>query len=159
MAIYNEYFLSGGVLFMLLTDLIPGRRTAREHQKGLKDACNETDQMYNLSQILCGAPSTDKSFEALKTKYKKCEGEGGWALPFNETSSIQSYDSKVKNQYVAALEEMKEFVDSSINMNKAVWFVRSVFDLLNKDKSIPPDTEFYALSDGSTISKKDLLAC
>ena len=159
MTIYDDYFLSGGVLFMLLTDLIPGKRPAREHQQGLKDACNEKEQMYNLSKTLCGSPSEDRSFESQKTNYKGCVDEGGIALPFNESSSITSYDSKVKNQYEEALKEMQEFVDKSINTSKLVWFVRAVFDLLDKDKSISLDSEFYALGDGGTIKKKDLLVC
>lgn len=159
MTIYDDYFLSGGVICMLLTHVLPGRRDAREHQQGSKDACTEKEQMYNLSNILCGSPSVDRSFESQKTNYKKCADEGGCALPFNDPSSITSYDSKVKYQYEDALKDMRDFVDTNFTTSKAVWFVRAVFDLLDRDKSISDDTEFYALGNGSTITKKNLLAC
>ena len=157
MTIYNDYFLCGGVLCNLLADVMSGRGNARAYQKGIKSTNTEKSMMMKLSEILCGSPNNDNSFNTQKTEYKTCEGEGGWTLPFNEQPSIVGYTSRVEHQYRKALEDMRDFVDEFITEGKMLWLVKAALDILSKDKTIDDDTKFFVLPCGRLLAKKDIL--
>ena len=157
MTIYDDYFLCGGVLFNLMTDVMSGRGNARAYQKGIKSTNTEKSMMMKLSEILCGSPNSDNSFNTQKSEYKTCEGEGGWTLPFNEQPSIAGYTSRVEHQYRKALEDMRDFVDEFITEGKMLWLVKATLDILSKDKTIDDDTKFFVLPCGRLLAKKDIL--
>ena len=83
-------------------------------------------------------------------------------LPFNGTAETRAFDECVRTDYQTALSRMFSFTDTYLDTGtdtkKDEYLVEALVEIISEDTSIEADAKFYSLEDGSTISKRTLVA-
>lgn len=100
------------------------------------------------------------SLETNTSLYKSCDISYADCLPFSDTALINAFDMKMKTTYHNELSTMKLLADFFLTTEKSAKMQELVYGILNlikDDDSIKPQDTFYALPDGTAISKADLL--
>lgn len=154
-------YLCGGTFFVLLLQSKRLRRKARDKFQGGTDGLNDTDVMKGLIYVVTGQvvdPYND-SFKKNTSEYKSCKYNGGTYIPFNEVSTVNSFDNAVKNKYSDTLDRMSEFTNEYLiveNSEKREWFIKALLDVIEQDVEIKDTDLFYICSNGDAFSKSDL---
>lgn len=100
------------------------------------------------------------SLETNTTRYKSCEISSADCLPFSDSALINAFDKKIQTAYYNELSTMKYMADFFLTTEKSAKMQELVYGILNlikDDDSIKPQDTFYALPNGTAISKTDLL--
>lgn len=147
-------YLCGGVLFFLLTKAALPDGTARDHRAGLKDEHSEPILMQDLiytftGSNLYGAPKDT-------SRFKDCLIEGSSNIPFNDIAKCTIYGNTVTENYNVALNRMDEFVEWHFDPEMKRWFVKAVLEIIENDRNILEDDEFFMIPDGSSVTKKEI---
>ena len=149
-----ELYLSGCVFYQLIKEAAYASISARQRKDGLKNRHNDQNIMTDLVYAFTGdwpiCPKSDVS------RYRAGKIEGSVSLPFNNPSTIASYDDIVRIRYSDALIHMTEFADWHLNPIKRNWLIRALFDIIINDKHIRETDMFYVQSNGSSILKRDM---
>ena len=157
----NTPYLCGGTFFVLLLQTKRLRRKARDKFQGGTDGLNDTDVMKGLIYVVTGQavdPYND-SFKKNTSEYKSCKYNGGTYIPFNEVSTINSFDNAVKNKYSDTLDRMSEFANDYLiveNSEKREWLIKALLDVVEQDVEIKDGDLFYISSNGDAVSKSAL---
>ncbi len=154
--------LCGGTFMTLVIQALLQRKKAREHYRGESDKLNDLDVLVGLITVI-NPDYVDPGKNVLKTKandYKSCKLSKGQYLPFGEKLTIDVFDQRVRNDYLAARNDMCIFVDSFIEtgtkLQKDVRLVKALIDLIEQDESIDDSVEFLIEENGGAV-RKDLL--
>ena len=154
--------LCGGTFFVLLLRAKRTRAKKEIHKFGNGGVTNPE---LLKSLVLFFDPDyiapTGSSLETNTSLYKSCEISYADCLPFSDTALINSFDRKIQTAYCNELSTMKLLADFFLTTEKPAKMQELVYGLLNlikDDVSINPHDIFYALSDGTAVSKTDLLA-
>lgn len=158
--------LCGGTFFLLLLEARKQRMSAKEYYSGCTDGLSERDTLIGLAKIL--VPDLREPFPTMKntlqgnvSEYKACKNEGGQYFYFSDTAARYSFDSTVKENYMVALNRMRKFVHTFLevggSMKKDERLVRALVDLIDRDDSISNNTPFFTNEDGSFTTKRELL--
>lgn len=158
-------YLCGGILFSFLIELHNDTATKFNNTWETKKAINQNKIMEKL--ICAIHPNNRYNYNAESSTFKKtvseyhtCKTNGGKVLPFERDFTKTEFDKCVKNQYEEALKHMTKFtVEYFPTYNDAAIcrLVKRTLILIRDDISIDDDALFFINSDGSSISKKDLL--
>ncbi|NCC15727.1 MAG: hypothetical protein EOM28_05180 [Clostridia bacterium] len=157
----NTPYLCGGTFFVLLLQAKRLRRKARDKYQGGTDGLNDTDVMKGLIYVVTGQavdPYND-SFKKNTSEYKSCKYNGGTYIPFNEVSTVSSFDNAIKSKYSDTLDRMSEFTNEYLiveNSEKREWLIKALLDVIEQDVEIKDEDLFYICSNGDTISKSAL---
>ncbi len=135
---------------------------AREHYDGDSDGLSDPEVLVGLIKVINPA-YTDPGKERLKTivnNYKRCDSSTSTYFPFDDDQVVAAFDKTIKTDYQTALKEMVGFVSNFLDVNKAVRkdanLVRALVDLIQQDKSIESETEFYIGKNGEKKKKAAL---
>ena len=154
--------LCGGTFMTLVIQALLQRKKAREHYKGESDKLNDPDVLVGLITVI-NPDYEDPGKAVLKTKandYKSCKLSKGQYLPFGDKLTIEVFDQRVRNNYLAARNDMCIFVDSFIEtgtkLQKDVRLVKALIDLIEQDESIDDSVEFLIGENGDAVRKDQL---
>ena len=154
--------LCGGTFMTLVIQALLQRKKAREHYKGESDKLNDPDVLVGLITVI-NPDYEDPGKAVLKTKandYKSCKLSTGQYLPFGDKLAIGVFDQWVRNNYLAARNDMCIFVDSFIEtgtkLQKDVRLVKALIDLIEQDDSINDSVEFMVGENGDAVRKDQL---
>ena len=154
--------LCGGTFMTLVIQALLQRKKAREHYKGESDKLNDPDVLVGLITVI-NPDYEDPGKAVLKTKandYKSCKLSKGQYLPFGDKLTIEVFDQRVRNNYLAARNDMCIFVDSFIEtgtkLQKDVRLVKALIDLIEQDESIDDSVEFMVGENGDAVRKDQL---
>ena len=154
--------LCGGTFMTLVIQALLQRKKAREHYKGESDKLNDPDVLVGLITVI-NPDYEDPGKAVLKTKandYKSCKLSTGQYLPFGDKLAIEVFDQRVRNNYLAARNDMCIFVDSFIEtgtkLQKDVRLVKALIDLIEQDESIDDSEEFLVGENGDAVRKDQL---
>lgn len=154
--------LCGGTFFTLVLQALKQRVKARQHYNGERDGLSDPEVLTGLITVINPDYQVPKDGlnKGKTNEYKSCKTSDGTYLPFGDTPEIQAFDLRVQNTYCDALRSMAVFVDDFIDTGKAVGkhelLVNALIDLIQRDQSIPDDTEFYIGENGEKIKKAAL---
>ena len=154
--------LCGGTFMTLVIQALLQRKKARETYKGESDKLNDPDVLVGLITVI-NPDYEDPGKAVLKTKandYKSCKLSTGQYLPFGDKLAIGVFDQRVRNNYLAARNDMCIFVDSFIEtgtkLQKDVRLVKALIDLIEQDDSINDSVEFMVGENGDAVRKDQL---
>lgn len=159
----NDYpRLCGGTFFILVLQALRQRMKAREHYKGERDGLKDPNVLVGLIKVI-NPDYQEPSGDALKGKtndFKSCKTSTGQYFPFGDTVEVEEFDSRVQTAYASALGQMDNFVGQFLETGTAVKkderLVKALIDLIQQDKSIDAEEEFYILETGEKIKKAAL---
>lgn len=159
----NDYpRLWGGTFFILVLQALRQCMKAREHYKGESDGLKDPNVLVGLIKVI-NPDYQEPSGDALKGKtndFKSCKTSTGQYLPFGDTVEVEEFDSRVQTAYASALGQMDNFVGQFLETGTAVKkderLVKALIDLIQQDKSIDAEEEFYILETGEKIKKAAL---
>lgn len=154
--------LCGGTFFVLL---LRAKRTKakKDIRKYSANGITNPEFLKGLITIFDSSyyEPSGSSLETNTSRYKKCEISKADCLPFDDNALITAFDRQIKEDYYTLLVRMKELLDYFLTINKAPKIDELVYGILNliiNDYSINQDDIFYALPDGTGITKKDLIS-
>lgn len=151
-------YLCGGILFSLILQARKTRTKARDKYHGGSDGLKDTDVMMGLVEVVTGdsfVSSQGKTFGKCTTQFKTCQDYGTTYIPFTDSSVISSFTSSVKQKDPDLLKRMSEFINKYINEVRSEWLVKALFEIIQNDNEIDPDTSFAVTSKKET-AKKDV---
>ncbi len=159
----NEYpRLCGGTFFTLVLEARRQRMNQREHFKNDCDGLTDPEVLVGLIKVINPAykdPGKDK-LKTIVNNYKQGGASTSAYFPFSDNQIVSSFDSRVRNNYQAALNSMIDFVDSFIDnsepVRKDINLVRALVDLIQQDQSIDASEEFFIEPDGGKKKKTAL---
>lgn len=151
----QNLFLCGGVLFFLLTQTVLPHKNPSQKRSGMTDQQSDKQLMKDLIYTFTGSHNYGAAKDT--SEYKECKSEGSINIPFDKLNFAEAYHLLVKNQYFVVLKRMKEFTSAHFDSNLAEWFVKIVLEIINRDKTIDDETEFFVDVNDLTISKEDLM--
>lgn len=157
----NDYpRLSGGIFLTLILQSLPDRTGSRQRCEGESDGLSDANVLKGLIRVIDSSyqGTKESSMKTLVNGYKSCIHSTGESLPFDDKVKINAFDKKIKTQYHLAKAEMEKFVSKFINLDdggeKYRLLVSALIELIQKDKNIESDSEFY-IREESTVKKKD----
>lgn len=159
--------LCGGTFFTLLLQARKPRKGVREHYMGQVDGLSDPQALIALIRVAVpdySSPNTSMmtTFKGNTSRYKSCQNNGGTYMPFGDTVTMQSFDSRIQTDYASALSMMccfsENFIDFGTSTKKDYWLVKSLLDLLAEDDSIDGEQVIYAREDGAATTKSALLS-
>ena len=153
-------YLCGGTLFFLLVQSKKPRAKAREREKGISDGLKDPSMMEGLIQAITGNSSYAyaDSLKKNTSQFRECRIDGSIYIPFNDQATANGYDYDITNNYASALLRMHRFSEEYLNPAKAAWLVRVLLDVIDQDSGIGDDAHFCVQSDGSFLSKSDMIS-
>lgn len=149
-------YLCGGILFSLILQARKTRTKARDKYHGGSDGLKDTDVMMGLVEVVTGdsfVSSQGKTFGKCTTQFKTCQDYGTTYIPFTDSSVISSFTSSVKQKDPDLLKRMSEFINKYINEVRSEWLVKALFEVIQNDNEIDPDTSFAVTSKKETAKK------
>lgn len=159
MTTYEYPRLCGGTFFTLVLQARRQRMKAREHYSGDSDGLSDPEVLVGLIKVI-NPDYIDPGKENLKStvnNYKACKTSNSTYLPFDDEQIISTFDTVVRSDYQTALNGMIGFVVDFLDVSKVVHkdanLVRAIVDLIQQDKSIEPETEFYIGKNGEKKEK------
>lgn len=116
--------------------------------------------MEGLLQAITGSSeyAYPASLKKNTSEFRECRIDGSAYIPFDDSATASEYDYVVKNSYHSALLRMNSFAEAFLDPTKAAWLVRVLLDVIEHDTGIDSDAKFYVQSDGSFLSKTDILS-
>jgi hypothetical protein len=159
----NTPYLCGGTFFVLLLQIKKLRSKARDKFSGGSDGLNDTDLMKGLIYVVTGQsvhPYND-SFKKNTSEYKSCKYNGGTYIPFNDFSTVNSFDTAAKQKNSDTLKRMSEFANEYLiveNMDKRQWLVKALLEVIEQDVGIKDEDLLYINSDREPVPKSELSA-
>lgn len=153
-------YLCGGTLFFLLVQAKKPRAKAREREKGISDGLQDPVMMEGLIQAITGNSSYayPESLKKNTSQFRECRIDGSMYIPFNDPAAASSYDYEITNSYTSVLLRMNKFAEDFLDPTKADWLVRVLLDVIDQDMDISDDDHFYIHSDGTFLSKSEMLS-
>lgn len=158
----NSLYLCGGTFFVLLLREKRTGKTKKELQNFGSDSLSNTDLMASLIRLFDNTykKPIGSSLDNRTSLYKKCEISFADCLPFNDDALISAFNMKLTSNYSTLLSEMGELIEHFLTADKESKMqelVFSILTLIKEDSTIKPNDCFYAIKDGSPISKANLL--
>lgn len=153
MPLLNVPHLCGGIFFDLLLEARRFRTSQRDTFNSKADGLSEPDIYCGLAKIITGENLSKSRGTALKksvSNYKKCENSKGDYVPFTDETLQSTFNTGYNKKNSAILERTAEFIKQYLNPEKCKWLVRVLIDIMQKDRSISPDTEI-AINFGECI--------
>lgn len=146
----NVPYLSGGILFNLLTESTKQKITARAKYNGYKDLYSDTNLMISLITLTIGESfiPTGDTFKKNTSDYKRCLISKSTYLDFDNVAKVTSKDPNV-------YESMKDLVNNFLSESRHIWLVKALMEIIMQDSTIASDAEF-GISVEKAIKKEQL---
>lgn len=162
----SKFRLCGGTFFTLLSDARLPMPSKSQFYEGKRSGITEPELLRALAKIV--QPdirrwfnSEEKTIKDNTRDFKACINWGGGFFRFNDSSVRKSFDNRIRTDYRSALDEMcnlvTRFIDYNSSTQKDEYLVKAIIEVLDGDKTIDVDQEFFICPDGSSMKKSDLL--
>ena len=171
----NIPYLCGGTFFFLLLQA----KEKWESASGVKKADRVSNfsvfmgllSLFRSTDTLCFAEST---LEGVASDYRACKSNSTVKSLFPDSKAnsdiLEKYSKKIHITYELALKEMETFIGDRLNLKPSgnpsndqalrkiiEWLIKALLEVLANDASIKDDQIFFALENGKTITKRELL--
>jgi hypothetical protein len=100
--------LCGGTFFTLLLQARKPRMGVRDHYLGKADGLSDPQILIELIKV--AVPdykepdmSIMPTFKSNTSRYKSCQGNGGTYMPFSDSVTMRSFDSRIQIDYSSAV--------------------------------------------------------
>lgn len=163
----DNWKLCGGTFFILISDARNPMPSHDEMYMGVQSGITEPETLLALARIVTpDSPEPmhreEKSFRDGTFDFKSCHGWGWRKFLLGNVSAKKSFDDRIKSHYSECLSAMTAFTNKYLDLRSSTrkdeYLVKALLELLDADKEISNDTEFYANKDGTTITKEELLS-
>ena len=150
-------YLCGGTF---LTQILRARKdlaSSTEHTNGQKESLSEQEtfrrliSIYQLSNFYGGT-----SLKPYTSKYKSCTDSLAAYGQFSDNDRHRTFDEDVKSDDSISLRMMSEFVQEFLNPSLWLQLVRCLLDMIETDKDIQEDDEFFITTDATAVKAKDI---
>ncbi len=151
-------YLCGGIFLLLLKQakadglsnhqLINGQRDNRSMEKMTLGLIK---LFYPVDEHLSG-----RTFSTDSSEYRSCKKNSSGYLPFNDSVLIGEYDKKVQENFLSALSDMNNYVQTYLDVkssSKINWLGRALLNLLKQDTEINDNETLFYCERGITKSK------
>lgn len=94
------------------------------------------------------------------SSYRNCEKDKTKYLPFDKTSVIEAFDSRVQTQYQSELKKMHDTVTLRLNIkseDEMLELTKQMLDYVERDEDVKDNEKFYAVRDGRGLTREELL--
>lgn len=160
----NDYpRLCGGTFLVLVLQALKQRTSARGHINGDSDGLNNPEVLSGLIRVINPdfKRPKKKTFGSNTSDYIRCKIANGTYFPFDDPTTLEAFDRRVKSDYKEALTCMSDFVDTFIDVGTAIGkdviLTKALIELIDADKSIAGQEEFYSCEDGRILTKTELV--
>jgi len=130
----------------------------------LREACisSSTDQDVLFSLVKIFDPSFEirkpNSFKTNTSNFRRCYSKCQKYFGFDNDSQVWLFNDAFSNNYDSLLLQMNQIIDEYIKDSRLlVWLVGALMELIESDSSISENAQFYIGSNGSSITKKEML--
>ena len=154
--------LCGGTYFTLILEARRQRTSQRGRLHGEQDGLSQTDTLAGLGKVVYNEytpPRNQQTFRTNVNAYRTCTDDGS-NLSFLFPDRVSVFDARVRSAYLTALKAMCDFVNTFLevgtSINKEIWLVKAILDLIENDESIPGEQEFLICTCGQGITKSAL---
>ena len=154
--------LCGGTYFTLILEARGQRTGQRGRYQGEQDGLSQPDTLTGLGKVVYTEyipPSNKQTFRTNVNAYRTCADDGS-NLSFLFQDRVSAFDGRVRSAYLTALKAMCDFVNTFLevgtSINKEIWLVKAILDLIENDESIPGEQEFFIGNGGQGITKSAL---
>lgn len=150
-------YLCGGIFFDLLLQARKPRQKARNKLQGGSDGLSDPEVMKAFIYIVTGDEifSAGDTFGKCTSQYKSCQISNNTYIPFAEPSTVSAFDMAIKSKNSDLLKRMSEFIDTFINLEKAEWLIKALFEVIQKDSGIN-ETDEFAISRFQSVKTCEL---
>lgn len=152
--------LCGGTFFCLFTRAMKEAGRESRSIEGNKESKKNITQRNALGGLLTvfypsASGYTYETEKSNASKFKRCEN----LSILKEKDLKDNFDYQVKNNYEVPLKAMTNLVERMIDVEgKGERFVKSLLELIEKDKNVLDDQQFYMGKGGKALSKKEILS-
>lgn len=159
--------LCGGTFFTQLLNARKQRIGPRQKYNGESDGLSDPNALVALIKVCSPSyteptPLTFPTFKGNTSDFKNCKVSSGTYLPFGDTGEVRSFDECVRTNYGEALSRMLAFTDTFLDAEKDIkkdeYLAEALIELISEDSSIGSDALFYALENGTAVTKEALTA-
>lgn len=124
---------------------------------------NGSDFLCDMLKIFDPKVYIDKKYLKEQTKkFKTCKEHSSLATPFEDASRQKMINEEIENNYGVLLKRAKKyiekFIDISSNTKKDQLLVKTILEVIKRDKSISNEQVFYILTNGKSVKKDKLLS-
>ena len=154
--------LCGGTYFTLILEARGQRTGQRGRYQGEQDGLSQSDTLVGLGKVVYNEyipPRNQQTFRTNVNAYKTCADDGS-NLSFLFPDRVSAFNDRIRSAYLTALKAMCDFVNTFLevgtSINKEIWLVKAILDLIENDESIPGEQEFLIGIDGQGITKSAL---
>ncbi len=150
-------YLCGGTFLAQILRARPQLASATEHTKCQKESLSEQEtfrrliSIFQLSDFFGGT-----SLKPYTSKFKSCSDSLEAYTQFSDYDLRRKFDEDIKSTNSKALQMTSEFVLEFIDPNKYVQLIRSLLGLIDEDKKIDADDEFFIDGTSHPTKKKEL---
>ena len=154
--------LCGGTYFTLILEARGQRTGQRGRYQGEQDGLSQSDTLVGLGKVVYNEyipPRNQQTFRTNVNAYRTCTDDGS-NLSFLFPDRVSAFNDRIRSAYLTALKAMCDFVNTFLevgtSINKEIWLVKAILDLIENDESIPGEQEFLIGIDGQGITKSAL---
>lgn len=151
-------YLSGGILFSLLLQSTKQRNSAREKVNGSKDPITDQEILRELVSIINSGNYNpyNESFKTSANRYKQCLITSNTYLPFDEPSTIESFNQRFNSNDSVLLKSTSDFIDKYLSSTKFIWLVKAIIETIVNDPTIH-ESDTFEVGFDNKIKKKQLI--
>lgn len=151
-------YLCGGTFFRLLRNAEKPTMSRRERVKGKSNVIHDKDVLMALLRMV--HPSVEEgegnSFKTYTSRFRKCHGNIGQELRFEDEGIKENFEWRMKKEYPALRKAAVGFCHKYIDTEKHVQLAKQVIELIRDDESISGDTCFQVDDNGKEVRKSEL---
>ena len=171
----NVPYLCGGTFFFLLLQA----KEKWESASGVKKAKRISNfsvfmGLLSLFRSTSTLGFSNRTLESVASDYRACKSNSTVKSLFPDSKTnndiLENYNKKIHTTYELTLADMEAFIRERLNLkpsdnpsnaqdfrNITEWLIKALLEVLANDASIKDDQIFFALENGSTINKRELL--
>ena len=151
--------LCGGTYFTLILEARGQRTGQRGRYQGEQDGLSQSDTLVGLGKVVYNEyipPRNQQTFRTNVNAYRTCTDDGS-NLSFLFPDRVSAFNDRIRSAYLTALKAMCDFVNTFLevgtSINKEIWLVKAILDLIENDESIPGEQKFFIGNGGQGIKK------
>ena len=159
------YRLCGGTLFTLLTQDAFKRPNTKKKLTilGEKSTVSENSMFVSMFRLLNPEhkPYNPDGLRSAASVFKNCKQASGSEFPLADSKYTSAYHDRVRGDHSSVLAETTEYCKYYLQVEDTeamISLVKAILELIARDDTISDSFPFYALPDGTTITKAALVS-
>lgn len=155
-------YLCGGTFLVQLLGICHSQSKANDYIKGQKKIFAEREVfrrlllIFNLNEVFI---PDDKSLKTCTSEYKNCKKSLDSYTKFSVPLDKTRFDHDTRSDNSVALKLTSAFVSDFLDLNKLERFILCILDMIENDKEIDENSEFYINRTNTPVKKSELKNC